>query len=156
MADIKELVKKLRQKPYYIKLLDILVINGLLEIIEDELEDGKIDYLPFIVNLIVFLNKNKKHYKNFSTNTFEKILILSIDEILTSKFKIDIDEEHITLALDLLRSSYLFKTLISVVKDLFIKIYYNIKCKKCYSINDVDDEDNIQIVTPKSSEQDNI
>jgi hypothetical protein len=155
MTNIKELVEKLRQKPYYVKLLNILVINGLLDIIEDELEDGKVDYLPLAVNLISFLNQNKKYYRNFSADTFEKILILSIDEILTVKFKIDIDEKHITLALDLLRSSYLFKTLISVVKDLFIKVYYNIKCKKCYSVNDAND---VVIVTSnsKSSEQDNI
>jgi hypothetical protein len=152
MTNIKELVEKLRQKPYYVKLLNILVVNGLLDIIETELEDGKIDYLPLAVNLIRFLNQNKKHYRNFNTDTFEKILILSIDEILTVKFKIDIDEEHISLALDLLRSSYLFKSIISVVKDLFIKMYYNIKCRKCYSVDDV------VIVTsnPKPSEQDNI
>jgi len=153
MMNIKELVKRLRQKPYYVKMLNILVINGLLDIVKNELDDGKIDYLPFIVNLIRFLNQNKKHYRNFTTDTFEKILILSIDEILTNKFKIDMDEEHITLALDLLRSSYLFKTLISSVKDLFMKIYYNIKCKKCYSVNDVVVDVKI---TPKSSEQDNI
>ena len=105
-----ELVEKLRQKPYYIKLLNILVINGLLDIVENELEDGKIDYLPLAVNLISFLNQNKKYYRNFSADTFEKILILSIDEILTVKFKIDIDEKHITLALDLLRSSYFQNT----------------------------------------------
>jgi hypothetical protein len=163
MSNIKELIKKLREKPYYIKLVNILVVNGLLDIVEDELEDGKIDYFPLIVNLIKFLNKNKKYYKNFSSNTFEKIVILSIDEILTKKFKIEIDEDHIILALELLKNSYLFKSLFSFLKDIYLKFYY--KCihnNCCNSVNDVNDVNDvnvtvdIQMAEPKFSEQDNI
>ena len=151
MSNIKELVIKLRSKDYYIKLIDILVINGLLDIIEEELVDGKIDYLLFTVNLITFLNANKKHYKNFSTDTFEKILILSIDEILSKKFRMDIDEEHIALALQLLRSSYLFKNMLSYIKNLLLKIYYKTKCKSCSS-----SIDEVSVISIKSSEQDSI
>jgi hypothetical protein len=167
MTDIKELIKKLREKPYYIKLINILVINGLLDIVEDELEDGKIDYFPLMINLIKFLNKNKNYYKNFSSNTFEKILILSIDEILTKKFNTEIDEDNIILALELLKNSYLFKSLFSFLKDIYLKFYY--KCihnNCCNSVTDVNEANeankvnvivDIQMTEPnKFSEQDNI
>ena len=138
-TDLKKLILKLRSDKYYIRLIEILVINGLLEIFEEELKDDKIDYLPLTLNLLKFLEANKKYYRNFTSSTFENIIILSLDEILNKKFKIDLEEEQIKMVLQLVRNSYLFKTGIIVLKDLFIKIYYKLKCncKSCYKVDDV-------------------
>jgi hypothetical protein len=121
--------------------MEILVINGLLDIFEEELKDGKIDYLPFTINLLEFLKKNKKHYSNFSSDTFENIIILSIDEVLNKKFKLDLDEEQLKMVLQLVKNSYLFKTTYVYIKDILIKIFTKCKCKckckSCYKADDV-------------------
>jgi hypothetical protein len=136
---VKKLISKLRSDKYYIRLMEILVVNGLLDIFEEEIKDNKIDYLQLTLNLLKFLENNKKHYRNFSSGTFENIIILSIDEVLNKKFKIDIEEEQLEMVLQLVRNSYLFKTGIIIIKDFFIKIYYKFKCKcnSCYETNDI-------------------
>lgn len=131
MTNFKEIIFKIRSKPYYSRLLNVLVANGLLEIIQVKSEDVKIDYGMFMVNLISFLYKNKKHYSNFSSDTFEKILILCIDEIITKKFQLEIDEEQLELVLTLVKTNYLFKSFYKIIKGLFIKVYYKTKCSKC-------------------------
>ena len=138
-SKIKKLILKLRSNEYYTSLMEILVVNGLLDIFEEELKDNKIDYLPLTLNLLKFLESNKKHYRNFSSDTFQNIIILSIDEVLNKKFKIDLEEEQLEMILQLVRNSYLFKTGITIIKDIFIKIYYKCKCKckSCYKNNDV-------------------
>lgn len=146
MPDIKSLIKHLRTKEYYVRLIEILVLNGLLDIFEEEVKDGKINYINFTVNLLEFLKTNSKYYRNFSSDKFENIIILSVDEILTKKFKIDLDEEQLELVLKLVRNSYLFKSLFIYVKDFFIKIYYKIKFKSCYK----NDLDNVVIDVHKS------
>ena len=148
--EVSNLIKKLRSKEYYTKLLDILVLNGLLDIVELEVSDGKIDYIPLVINLLKFLKDNKKHYTNFSSDTFEKILILSLDEILTKKFKLQLSEQEINNVLDLIRDSYLIRTSLNKVKDILIKLYYKCKCKSCTNYN----ED--IIVTNTTLGQDNI
>ena len=148
--EVSNLIKNLRSKTYYVKLLDILVLNGLLDIIDSEVSDGKIDYLPFVINVLKFLKNNKKHYYNFSSDTFEKILILSIDEILTKKFNLNLDDKEIINILELIRDSYLIRTAFIRIKDVIIKLYYNCKCKNCTKYN----ED--IIVTNTTMEQDNI
>jgi len=122
--------------------MEILVVNGLLDIFEEELKDGKIDYLPLTLNLLKFLEKNKKHYRNFSSDKFENIIILSIDEVLNKKFKIDLDEEQLKMILEIVKNSYLFKTSIIFVKDVLIKLYYKCKCKckSCYNADVVEFE----------------
>ena len=80
-TEIKKLILKLRSNEYYTSLMEILVVNGLLDIFEEELKDNKIDYLPLTLNLLKFLESNKKYYRNFSSDTFENIIILSIDEV---------------------------------------------------------------------------
>ena len=136
--EIKKLILKLRSNEYYTSLMEILVVNGLLDIFEEELKDNKIDYLPLTLNLLKFLESNKKYYRNFSSDTFENIIILSIDEVLNKKFKIDLEEEQLEMILQLVRNSYLFKTGLTIIKDIFIKIYYKCKCKckSCYKNND--------------------
>jgi len=57
MKSFRETILHLRENEYYIKLINILVVNGLLDIFEEELKDGKIDYLPLILNLRRFLEK---------------------------------------------------------------------------------------------------
>lgn len=135
--ETKQFIANLRSKEYYIRLIDILEVNGLLEIFEEELKDGKIDYLPLILNLLSFLQKNKKFFKNFSSDKLENIIILCVDEILTKKFQIEIDEEQLNMVLNLVRNSFLFKSLLTFVRDTIIKIYYNCKCKSCYKTKDV-------------------
>lgn len=137
MTAIRDLINKLRADSYYVRLMEILVINGLLDIFEEEIRDGKIDYLPLVLNLIKFLEKNKKHYRNFSSDTFESIIILSIDEIINKKFQINLEEEQFKMVLELVKNSYLFKSTITFVKDFLIKMYYKCKCKSCYSSSDV-------------------
>jgi len=149
--EISNLIKKLRSKEYYNKLLDILVLNGLLDIIELEVSDGKIDYIPLVINLLKFLKANKKHYVNFSSDTFEKILILSADEILTKKFKLELSEQEISNVLELIRDSYLIRTSLNKVKDILIKMYYKLKCK-CKNCTNSDHD----IVITKSSGLDSI
>jgi len=68
--------------------------------------------------------KNKKVFNNFSQDTFEKILILSVDEIFKIN-KIDIREEDLNAILSLLQDSFLIKNLALALKDLFIKVYYS-------------------------------
>jgi len=149
--EVSNLIKKLRSKEYYNKLLDILVLNGLLDIIELEVSDGKIDYIPLVINLLKFLKVNKKYYSNFSSDTFEKILILSADEILTKKFKLELSDKEISDVLELIRDSYLIRTSLNKVKDILIKMYYKIKCK-CKNCTNSDPD----IVITKSSELNNI
>lgn len=141
---MKELVKKIRSKEYYTKLLDILVLNGLLEIIDT----NEINYPLIVINVISFLNKNKKHYRNFSSDTFNKILILSIDEILNKKFNTDLDEEQISVILELVHTKYLIRKASNIIKDILIKIYYKVKCKSCITDSSV--------VITKDSEPNNI
>lgn len=137
MHEIKNLIEHLRLKDYYIRLLEILVVDGLLDIFEEELSDGKIDYLHLTLNLLTFLQTNAKHYKNFTSDKFENIIILSIDEILTKKFQIDLDEKQLNMALKLIKNSYLFKSFWTLTKDLFIKLYYKCNCKPCYNPDNV-------------------
>lgn len=135
VENVKEYIIKLRSKSYYVNLLEILVLNGLLDVFDKELQDNKIDYLPLTINLLKFLNDNKKHYKNFSSDTFEKIIILSIDEILTKKFNLELDEEQIKNVLELVKNTYLIRTIISKIRDTLIKIYYKCRCKSCTSVS---------------------
>ncbi len=147
---MKELIKKIRNKPHYVKLLDILVINGLLDIIEDELKDNKINYIDLVIKVINFLEKNKRYYLNFSSNRFDRIIILCIDEILSQKFKIDLDSEELESIIKLLRNNYLIRNFLNYIKDSFINLYYTIRCNKCKNSKEV--FDSIEI----TQERDNI
>jgi len=141
MKTFKETIQHLKSKHYYVRLMEILVVNGLLDIFEEELRDNKIDYLPLIINVLNFLQENKKHYRNFSSDTLENIIILSVDEIMNKKFKIDLDEKQLQMALELVKNSYLMKSVFTLLSDTLIKIYYKCKCKTCYGdIKDVDIE----------------
>ena len=130
----KEKIIDLRNKDYYIKLLNRLRHNGLYELFTDE----EVDYPKIVLKVIEFLNQNKKFIKNFQSKDFEKIIILCIDEILTKKYNIDIDYEKLEIVLNLVKNSYLIKTLFTRVKDAFLKNYYKYKCKFCISQNDDD------------------
>ena len=130
----KEKIIDLRNKDYYIKLLNRLRHNGLYELFTDE----EVDYPKIVLKVIEFLNQNKKFIKNFQSKDFEKIIILCIDEILTKKYNIDVDYEKLEIVLNLVKNSYLIKTLFIRVKDVFLKNYYKYKCKFCISQNDDD------------------
>jgi len=130
----KEKIIEIRNKDYYIKLLNRLRHNGLYEIFTEE----ELDYPKIVLGVINFLNENKKLIKNFQSKDFEKIIILCIDEILTKKYNADIDYEKLEIVLNLVKNSYLIKTLFIKVKDAFLKNYYKYKCKFCISQNDDD------------------
>ena len=146
MPEIKDLVSRIRSKPYYTKLLDILILNGLLDIVTKEAEDNKINYPVLVINVIDFLVSNKKLYKNFTQDTFEKILILSIDEILSKKFEVEIEEEELFIVLKLVKNSWIFKSTVRTIKDFFIRLYYktSIRCNK--KSNDKIEEEQPQII----------
>jgi len=132
--NVKEKIIEIRNKDYYIKLLNRLRHNGLYEVFTEK----ELDYPKIVLGIINFLNKNKKLIKNFQSKDFEKIIILCIDEILTKKYNVDIDYEKFETVLNLVKNSYLIKTLFIRVKDAFLKNYYKYKCKFCISQNDDD------------------
>ena len=129
---MKELISHIRTKPHYIKLLNLLVINGLLDIVDSEIKksDG-VNYVQLVINIVVFINKNKKHYINFSSDKIDRIIILCVDEILNKKFNIDIEDEKLDAVLQLLKNSYLIRNTVRKIIDGFIKTYYYLKCSSC-------------------------
>ena len=132
MTDIKTLIPNLRKNEYYSKLINILVLNGLLDIFEDEFKDNKIDYLPLILNIITFLHTNRRLFNKFSPESMENIIIISVDEVLTKKFNIEIDDKQLEMALQLLRNSQLYKSVYKGLKNLILKIYNRLKLLNCY------------------------
>lgn len=136
MKNIVDTIKTLRENEYYVKLMEELLVAGLLDIFDEELKDGKIDYLPLILNLLKFLNDNKSRFKKFSSRTFENIIVLSIDEILKKKFNLDLDEKQINDVLELVKNSFLFVTATQWIKDKFIILYYDYILKiNCFRKN---------------------
>lgn len=131
MKNFKETVLHLRENEYYIKLINILVVNGLLDIFEEELNDGKIDYLPLILNLMTFLHINKRLFKDFTPDSIENIIIISVDEILTKKYNIEIEEKQLYMALRLLKNTEMYKTIYRGVKNMMMKLYYKLKKTSC-------------------------
>jgi len=131
MKNFKETVLHLRENEYYIKLINILVVNGLLDIFEEELNDGKIDYLPLILNLMTFLDINKRLFKDFTPDSIENIIIISVDEILTKKYNIEIEEKQLYMALRLLKNTEMYKTIYRGVKNMMMKLYYKLKKTSC-------------------------
>ena len=128
---IKDIIYKARNKEYYQKLLKILVHNGLLELIDSKITKENINYTKLTIDVIIFLKKNKKHYSNFNSDTFKKILVLSIDEILKNKLNIDLEDDDIDLILELLYNTYLIRSFNKRIKDFFIKTYYKLSCSSC-------------------------
>lgn len=133
---MKELIAHIRSKPHYTKVLNILVLNGLLDIVDSEIKNSEdINYIKLIINVVFFINKNKKHYRNISSDKLDRIIILCVDEILNKKFKVDIEEEKIEVILELLKNSYLVRNNLNKLKDIFIKFYYFIRCSSCKNQN---------------------
>ena len=131
MNSFKAIVLELRENDYYIKLINILLVNGLLDIFEEELKDGKIDYLPLMLNLMTFLHANKKLFKDFTPDSVENIIIISVDELLTKKYNMEIDEKQLDIALQLLKNTQLYKTIYKTIKSLMMKLYYKLKKTPC-------------------------
>lgn len=130
----KELVIKLKNKDYYTKLLNNLIINGLYDIAPDK----NVNYITLVINLLDFLKKNKKYIKNFKSKDFENIIILCVDEILTNKLNIELDDEELRNIILLVKDSYLIKNLITYFKDLYLKLYYKYRCNFCFNQNDLE------------------
>tara|TARA_B110000977_G_scaffold116766_1_gene150861 strand:- start:31589 stop:32014 length:426 start_codon:yes stop_codon:yes gene_type:complete len=133
---IQEKIIKIKNKDYYIKLLFTLRNNGLYDIISDN--DTNIDYSNLLFKLLEFLRINKKHIKSFQSKDFENILLLCVHEILTKKFNTEIDPEKLEIVLNLVKNSYLIKTMFIRIKDFTLKMYYKYRCNFCLSNNDID------------------
>tara|TARA_B100001758_G_C18416958_1_gene620947 strand:+ start:3726 stop:4166 length:441 start_codon:yes stop_codon:yes gene_type:complete len=131
MKKFKTVVLKLRENDYYNKLINILLVNGLLDIFEEELKDGKIDYLPLILNLMEFLHKHKKLFKDFTPDSIENIIIISVDELLTKKYNIEIDEKQLDMALQLLKNTDMYKTIYRAIKSIMMRFYCKLKKTRC-------------------------
>ena len=131
MKSFKNIVLDLRKNEYYTKLVNILLVNGLLDIFEEELKDGKIDYLPLILNLTTFLHTNKKLFKDFTPDSIENIIITSVDELLTKKYNIEIDDKQLDMALQLLKNTDMYKTIYRAIKSVMMRIYYKLKKTSC-------------------------
>lgn len=114
-------IKIIKEEPYYVKILNELKVKGFdnLLIINNE----SIDYLDLVLNVIDFLEVNKKIVKKTNSEQFENIAIILIDELL-EKCKIDISEEQIEKVLKLLKNSMFVK---KTSKFLINKIK-NFKC----------------------------
>jgi hypothetical protein len=138
---MKLLIAHIKSKPHYVKVLNILVLNGLLDTVDSEIKssDG-INYINLVINVVSFIHKNKKHYRNISSDKLDRIIILCVDEILTKKFNVDIEDEKIEVVLQLLKNSYLFRSILNRLFDSVIKFYYYIKCSSCKNNNDVLDK----------------
>jgi len=148
---ISSRIVKVREKRYYVKVLDQLKLLGLSALVEDLfVEQAPVNYVVLSLRIIAFLQKNKKVFRNFTQDTFEKILLLSIDEVLKQN-KVDVKEEELELILQLLQNSFLIQQVSVFVKDLLIKIYYCIK-KKCDSCKNTESVVNgvIKIEVPDS------
>jgi hypothetical protein len=131
MKSFKAIVLELRENDYYIKLINILLVNGLLDIFEEELKDCKIDYLPLILNLMTFLHTHKRLFKDFTPDSIENIIIISVDELLTKKYKIEIDEKQLYIALQLLKNTHMYKTIYREIKSILMRLYYKLKKTSC-------------------------
>lgn len=151
---MKELIAHIRSKPHYVKVLNILVLNGLLDVVDSEIKnrDG-INYINLVINIVAFIHKNKNYYRNISSDKLDRIIILCVDEILTKKFNVDIEDEKIEAVLQLLKNSYLIRSILNKLFDSMIKFYYYIKCSSCKNISKDDILDKTVTIT---REQDNI
>jgi len=137
MTDIKTLIPNLRKNENYSKLINILVLNGLLDIFEDEFKDNNIDYFTLILNILTFLYNNKKLFNKFPPGSFENIIIISVDEVLTKKFNIELDDKQLEMAFKLLKNSELYNSLYKRFKNLIFKIYSLVKQLNCYKTKTV-------------------
>lgn len=151
---MKELIAHIKSKPHYVKVLNILVLNGLLDVVDSEIKntDG-INYINLVINIVAFMHKNKNCYRNISSDKLDRIIILCVDEILTKKFNVDIEDEKIEAVLQLLKNSYLIRSILNKLFDSMIKFYYYIKCSSCKNISKDDILDKTVRIT---REQDNI
>lgn len=134
---MKEIIIYLRKKPRYKKLLNILVLNGLLDVIEDVKNPNDIDYIKLITELLVFLKENKNYYQHIKPENFKYIVALCIEELMLRKFNIDIDDEKLEMIVNLLKNSVFIKKFLSVIKTFLNKIVKKFKCNKCKNVDDV-------------------
>lgn len=117
----KDQIKILKEEPYYLKILNELKVKGFdnLLIINNE----PINYLDLVLNVLDFLETNKKIVKKTNSEQFENIVIILIDELL-DKYSIDISEDQIEKVIKLLKNSMFVK---KTSKFLINKIK-NLKC----------------------------
>lgn len=114
-------IKIIKEEPYYVKIINELKVKDLdkLLIVNNE----SIDYLDLVLNVLDFLETNKKIVKKTNSEQFENIVIILIDELL-EKCNIDITEDQIEKVLKLLKNSMFVK---KTSKFLINKIK-NFKC----------------------------
>jgi hypothetical protein len=140
-------LKALKEETVYKRVLDELKIKGLDKLYIKRTES--IDYLDIILEVVNFLEKNKKVLKNVTQDQFENIVVIVIDEIL-EEMEIDMSEEQIEKIIKLLKNSLLVKKVSKYLIDKFNIVYKNIKNfinnKCCKDSNDVIEPSKINVV----------
>ena len=133
---MKEIIIYLRKKPRYKKLLNVLVLKGLLDV-TDVKNPEDIDYIKLITELLVFLKENKNHYQHIKPENFKYIVALCIEELMLRKFNIDIDDEKLEMIVKLIKNSVFIKKFLSIIKSVLNEIVKKFKCNKCKNTDDV-------------------
>jgi len=127
-----------RKKEYYVKVLGQLKLLGLQDLVEDLFnEQTPLNYVILSIRIISFLQENRKVFSNFTQNTFEKILLLSIDEVVKAH-NLEIKPEELELIMQLLGNTFLIRKFSLYFKDVLMKVYYSVKNAKCCKSKSVD------------------
>ena len=83
-----------------------------------------------IVYFVLNLNKRNKDIRNL-IRQIENIIIISIDELLTKKYNMEIDEKQLDMALQLLKNTQMYETIYRSIKNMMMKLYYKLKKTSC-------------------------
>jgi len=124
-------LKILKEETIYKKVLGELKLKGLNKLYINKVKS--IDYLDKVLEVIHFLEENKKILKNINYDQFENIFIIIIDEILEG-INVNISEEQIEKILQLLKNSLLVKKVSTYLIDKLKTLYNNICCNTIKNI----------------------
>ena len=124
-------IKALKQETVYKRVLDELRLKGLHNIYISPAEG--VNYLDIVVNIVDFLDQNKKLLKKIKPEQYENIVVICVDEMLEG-ISVDVDEEQIEKILRLLKNSLLIeklsKYLFKKIKKLFNYCKIKFSCVK--------------------------
>ena len=125
-------LKILKEETVYKRVLEELKVKGLDNLYIKKTE--VVDYLDIILATINFLDQNKKVLKNVTSEKFENIVIIVIDEIL-EEMKIDVTEEQLEKIMELLKNSLLVQRASNflIVKIKILYDYVLTQYKNCFS-----------------------
>ena len=124
-------IKALKQDTVYKRILDELKVKGLKDVYIVPTEG--INYLDIVVQIVEFLDKNKKVLKKIKPEQYENMVVICVDEMLEG-ISVDVDEEQIEKILRLLKNSLLIEKLSKFLLQKIKKLFN--KCKiKCSCLN---------------------